>query len=145
LAPSTQQRYAVDSTNPHSRPSSKSTSKDQRAIARLANRTGNPTLDEQILAVPEGNPDNPYRGEAAPHHGEESDSDVSDDSGGGGKEESDDEEEEQPTKKKQKRVRREDRREWGLKSVRLWTFIFSPRFAIADTACLLVNTGQIKA
>ncbi|GAA5822050.1 hypothetical protein JCM5353_006212 [Sporobolomyces roseus] len=113
-ARSTQQRYSVDSTNPHSRPSSKSTSKDQRAIARLANRTGNPTLDEQILAVPEGNPDNPYRGEAAPHYAEETGSDVSDDSGG--KEESDDEEEEQPTKKKQKRVRREDRREWGLKS-----------------------------
>jgi len=115
---STQQRFIVESTNPHSRPSSrpssKSTSKDLRAIARLTNRTGNATLDEEILAVPEPNPENPYKGQAAPRRVDESDSELSDDSA----EEKSEEEDEQPMKKKQKRVRREDRREWGLKSVR---------------------------
>ncbi|GAA5938074.1 uncharacterized protein JCM15063_005457 [Sporobolomyces koalae] len=132
-APTQSERYSTQSTNPHARPSSSSTSKHQRALANLAQPSpkSQMTLDEEILAVPSTNPENPYRGvprKANPV----SDSEQSED---------DDErlrptpsaqsveheprtfkkqklENDQPREGKKKRVKRSTRIEWGMSSAR---------------------------
>ncbi|GAA5885430.1 hypothetical protein JCM16303_005195 [Sporobolomyces ruberrimus] len=69
---------------------------------------------ENTLAVPRANPENPYVGARKREEKEARGSEVSGDEHTG----DDNEVEDEPARKKQKRVRRETRKEWGMKSAK---------------------------